>query len=225
MSKSLNQYASRIAHIVGQSDNQSLKERIKDMIKDYFAKYIIQSIDRNGIQGNYKLSLLITLLGVESSKLTNPLHDVEGDPLRYQYIDFKSTTKIPTPLNIKNDSPFTKVCIPNTAKTFSYTTQVNYRISSTLAPTRCSRMYIFENNTITCKRHIPFNDLQSTELLTQLEVEGLWENPEEVIGFYGITDNQDLEIPFPNEMMSFIISEILKTEFGIIPKDVEITKE
>ena len=57
MGQSLNQYASRVAHIIGQPDNQSLKERVKDMIKSYFAKYVIQSIDRNGIQPYYKLSL------------------------------------------------------------------------------------------------------------------------------------------------------------------------
>ena len=225
MAKSLNEYANRVAQIIGQPDNHSMKERIKDMIKDYFAKYIIQSIDRNGITSYYKISLLVNMTAVDETKIINPLHDVENDPLRYIYIDYISATSIPKPMNIKNDAPFTKVSIPLTAKLFSYTSTVSYRIASTLIPTRACRLYTYNDNKIQVKRTIPYNNLVSNETITKIEIEGLWENPEEVIGFYGYTDNQDLELPFPNEMMSFIINELLKIEFGIVPKDTDITKE
>jgi len=497
MSKTLNQYASRVAHIVGQPDNHSMKERIKEMIKDYFAKYIIQSIDKNGIQGYYKIPLLITLTPVEETAIVNELYNIWGHiengrwikgvndskyntipsntnthprwndsinpiiygvdrfnfsaipsgarnpsgeynnlgfysylytnndnidtsstvfvlynytsilinyptvknfgysirlvrettfnedllndgtiisnaytdydgniysgtkigsqvwttsnlktthytngvliptnlsnenwnidvdgacavynksdlsfipideltteelminaygrlynwyainnsnklidindgwsipsytefnqlinylittysdittnnignilknkrqvnsnllpsvthPLYKRYVDFVSTTKIPTPMNIKNDSPFTKVSIANTSKLFSYCSKVMFRMSYTLAPTRCSRLYTYDNNTITVKRIMNYDNIYSTEIIDEIEVEGIWENPEEVIGYYGISDNQDLELPFPNEMLNFIIAELLKVEFGILPKDIEVTKE
>lgn len=246
MSKTLNQYASRVAHIVGQPDNHSMKERIKEMIKDYFAKYIIQSIDKNGIQGYYKIPLLITLTPVEETAVINTLYNIKGHlvngkfvhsieddtdpdaithPLYKRYVDFVSTTKIPTPMNIKNDSPFTKVSIANTSKLFSYCSKVMFRMSYTLAPTRCSRLYTYDNNTITVKRIMNYDNIYSTEIIDEIEVEGIWENPEEVIGYYGISDNQDLELPFPNEMLNFIIAELLKVEFGILPKDIEVTKE
>ena len=90
---SLNQYASRVAHLVGQPDNHSLKERIKDMIKDYFAKYIVQSIDKNGIQPYYKLTLEVDMIGVESSKVINPNFDndfyIESADINYKYHDHK----------------------------------------------------------------------------------------------------------------------------------------
>ena len=73
------------------------------------------------------------------------------------------------------------------------------------------------------KHKSPLGSAVIVEPPTRIEVEGLWESPEEVIGFYSNTDNQDLELPFPNEMMQFIVADILKTEFNIQPKDVEVT--
>lgn len=232
MAQSLNQYASRVANIVGQPNNQSLKERIKQMFKDYFAKYLIQSIDRNGIQPYYKLSLVIGLNPVDQTKVINPLHDRLGDSKQYTYIDFISTD-IPTPMNIKNDSPFTKVSEPYTGKNFSYCSPNRYRMASYLMPTGCSRIYTYINNKLMAKYNVPMETLQNTTPINMLEVEGIFENPEEVLianinmatSMKYMQDMQDFPLPFPNEMMSFIIAEILKVEFGIMPKDTDITKE
>lgn len=35
-------------------------------------------------------------------------------------------------------------------------------------------------------------------------------------------DGQDIELPLPNDMLESIIQEILKTEFGIYPQDLDI---
>ena len=35
-------------------------------------------------------------------------------------------------------------------------------------------------------------------------------------------DAQDVELPFPNDMLENIIGEILKTEFNIFPQDKDI---
>ena len=215
---SLNQYASRVAHIVGQPDNLSLKERIKDMIKDYFAKYIIQSIDKNGMNDNYKLSLTISLNPVESSKV-----GTGGDAYYTEYI---TSTKIPKPMNIKNDSPFISVCIPNSSKIFSYMSKVIQRISVSHTPTRSFRSYSYSDNKILVKFISNITDTTFKNFIDkinpQIEVIGIWESPEEVIGFYNIDDNQDLDIPFPNEMMSLVLADLLKVEFNIIPKDIAV---
>ena len=235
---SLNQYASRVAHLVGQPDNHSLKERIKDMIKDYFAKYIIQSIDRNGIQPYYVLKLTLELKGVERTKQVNPLFDnnfyyIDGvrqynqdgspkdNPKKYYYLEYETVTKVPKPMNIKSDSPFTRVSIPNSSKVFKYVPEHIIRISYTLPSTSLQLQYIYTNDVIICNRRSS-KQLQNNEPLTEIEVETIWENPEEIIGYYGETDNQDLELPFPNEMFSLVILDLLKTEFNIVPKDTEI---
>jgi hypothetical protein len=233
MGQSLNIYASRVAHIVGQPDNLSLKERVKDMIKSYFAKYIMQSIDRNGIQPYYKISLELELIPVEETKVVNELFDnqiyVDGvlvdNPRRYTYIDFKTKTKVPKPLNIKNDAPFIRVSIPNTNKIFRYSSSIAYRMSSTSSPTRHTLVYAYSNDNITLKRHLTSSNLKSTEIFTKVEIEGIWENPEEIIGYYMLDDNQDLDLPFPTEMLNFVIADLLKVEFGIVPKDIEIDKK
>lgn len=216
---SLNQYASRVAHIVGQPDNLSLKERIKDMIKDYFAKYLTQSIDRNGIQPYYKLKLLVNVIAVTSSRKTSTTGIV-------YYTEYETNTKIPKPLNIKNDAPFTRVCIPDTSKLFAYNTIGSYRMSSTLVPTGNLKVYTYNQDKLTVKiRTSDYNVAHSIFPITQIEIEGVWEEPEKVIGFYGITDNQDLDLPFPNEMLGWVMAEILKTEFNIVPKDIEVDKK
>lgn len=218
MAKSLNHYANRVAHIVGQPNNASLKERIKDSIKDYFAKYIIQSIDRNGIHDFYKITLEL-----EVSRSDN---HIETDINKIYYNEYISS-KIPKPLNLKNDAPFTRISIKDTNKLFTYVSKVVYRMSSTLSPTRGSYVYTYDNDILSLKRISPaikgnanlFNGEKGI-----IEVEGLWENPEEVIGYYSIGDNQNIDLPFPNEMINFVIADLLKTEFNIVPKETEIEK-
>lgn len=221
----LNEYSNRIAHIIGQPNNHSLKERIKILIKDYFAKYIIQSIDRNGIQDYYKLTLTMDVIPIAESKIINPLYDIEGHPKRYIYTEYKTVTNIPKPMNIKNDTPFTRVSLENSSRTFKYLSLQNYRISYNNPFTSgCFLHYTYNDNIIKIRRKFNSFTLQNVEVFTKIEVIGIWENPEEVIGFYSKDDNQDLKLPFPNEMMNFVIIDLLKTEFNIIPKDTDITK-
>lgn len=227
MGKSLNSYASRVAHLVGQPDNQSLKERVKDMIKDYFAKYISQSVDRNGIQPYYKLTLLVDMIPIPTSKVVNL------DKTEY-FTEYRSSTKIPKPMNIKNDAPFTRVCVPNSSKLFVYKPNTQHRISRSSFPTGSCRSYSYINDTIIVKATVPastlvkrivFDKEYSEEETPKLEIEAIWENPEEVIGYYDIDDNQDLDLPFPNEMLNFVIADLLKVEFNIVPKDIEVASK
>lgn len=244
MSKSLNHYASRIAHAIGQPNNQTVKELAKDLIKDYYAKYIIQSIDRNGISNNYKASLEMDTEPIELTAIINELYNIwghiengiwvrEGDesvnpdrvkhPKYKTYTEYKTKSKIPAPMNIKNDAPFTKVGVIGTAITYTYSSEISYRISTHSSPTRSPRLYQYKDNYISVRHNTPIVDTRIVGNITRIEIEGIWESPEQVIGFYGNTDNQDLELPFPNEMMQMIVLDILKTEFNIQPKDVEVT--
>ena len=244
MSKSLNHYASRIAYALGQPNNQTVKELAKDLIKDYYAKYIIQSIDRNGISNNYKTSFEIDTEPIESTAIINEFYNVWGhlengvwvrgidddtnpdhikNPKYKTYTEYKTKSKIPTPMNIKNDAPFTKVSLVEKAISFTYSSEISYRMSTHSSPTRSPRLYQYKDNYISVRQNIAITDTTTIKPITHIEVEGIWESPEQVIGFYGNTDNQDIELPFPNEMMQMIVLDILKTEFNIQPKDVEVT--
>lgn len=246
MSKSLNHYAARIAYAVGQPNNQTVKELAKDLIKDYYAKYIIQSIDRNGISNNYKASLELDVEPIEATAIINELYNIWGHlengvwvrnagdddnpnhvkhPLYKVYTEYKTVTKVPVPMNIKNDAPFTKVGVIGSPKTYTYCSEISYRISTHPSPTRSQRLYQYKDNYISVRQNNMITNTQLIDTITRIEVEGIWESPEEVIGFYSTNDNQDLALPFPNEMMQTIVLDILKTEFNIQPKEVEVTPQ
>lgn len=214
---SLNQYASRVAHIVGQPDNVSLKERVKDMIKDYFAKYIIQSIDKNGITDYYKVTLEISMIPREETRVGSQEEDF--------CTEFISSNKLPRPMNIKNDSPFISVVVKGTNKMFSYMQRNMQLASISQLPTCAPLSYAIVDEKLIVKRHesrlraVTKGPIQENE---KLVVTGLWENPEDVIGYYSTDDNQDIDLPFPNEMFGFVILDLLKTEFNIVPKDSEV---
>lgn len=219
MGKSLNDYASRVAQIIGQPDNISIRERIKDSIKDYFAKYIVQSIDKNGINETYKITLAVELERLEKGK-------VDVDENTTIYTNYKSKYPIPTPMNIKNDAPFTRVSDTNNYN-YSYRTSGVFAKNTPSAfppPYQLSKQYSLKNKILLVYR--PYLDKPNVENtnITSIDVEGIWENPEEVLGYYSIDDNQDLELPFPNEMMNRVLLDLLKTEFNIVPKDTEIEK-
>ena len=214
---SLNQYASRVAHIVGQPDNVSLKERVKDMIKDYFAKYIIQSIDKNGITDYYKVSLEVSMIPREETRQSSQEEDF--------YTEFISSSKLPRPMNIKNDSPFMSVAVKGTNKLFTYMQRNVQLASNSQTPTRSPLSYAIVDEKLIIKRHESNFRAATTGPINENEklvITGLWENPEEVIGYYSIGDNQDIDLPFPNEMFGFVLMDLLKTEFNIVPKDSEV---
>ena len=195
------------------------------------------------------------MVGVESSKVINPNFDndfyyIDGvrqyktevdtiwdedewtvpstipadNPRRYIYKEYESITKIPKPLNIKSDAPFSKVYIPNTAKVFKYVPETMFRMSRTLPFTSLSRKYVYINDKLICKKEVP-SYISSEEVISRIAIDTIWENPEEIIGYYGQTDNQDLDLPFPNEMFNFVLADLLKVEFNIVPKDTEIDKK
>ena len=218
MGKSLNHYASRVALIIGQPENVFIKERIKDSIKEYFAKFIIQSIDRNGIHEYYKLPLIVKLEPVEATAL-----ELDDDEVFYR--DFISVTELPKPMNIKNDSPFTKVAIPDTNIYFGYKSKgaASFNPSRSTLPTWGLRTYTLSSNKLKISRKYSPNINQSNTI-EKVEIEAIWENPEEVLGYYALDDNQDYPLPFPDEMMSIVLSEMLRLEFGVQPTDSEINK-
>ena len=65
-------------------------------------------------------------------------------------------------------------------------------------------------------------EVDNRNKLNEILITGIWENPEEVITMFDNEDGQDVELPFPNDMLENIIAEILKTEFNIFPQDKDI---
>lgn len=53
-------------------------------------------------------------------------------------------------------------------------------------------------------------------------IKAVWENPEEILTMFEDNDGQDIELPFPSDMIETAIFELLKVEFNIISRDNDI---
>lgn len=205
----LNQYASRIAHLVNQPNNHVLKERIKDMIKTMFANRIRQSVEKHGIDDILKLSYSLTLTNTVTVKENNTTTKYNG---------FKSSSKIATPIRIENDAPLlfvgTKEGVP-----YQYVNSNSFLKFIKSGRTTHSPIgwYLISNGELYV--HLKDNSSSATKDVT---ITAIFENPDEVLGILNASDGQDVELPFPNDMLESIIQEILKTEFNIYPKDSDI---
>lgn len=213
----LNQYASRIAHLVNQPNNHVLKERIKDMIKTMFANRIRQSVEKHGIDDILKLSYTITLTG------TKVKDNVDNSA---EFNNFKSENNIATPIRIENDAPFLYVGTTDglayqylnshTALKFSQSGRVTHSPIGYYLITN-GKLLVHLKDDI----HVGKTDV-AKGVTKDVVITAIFENPDEVLSILNSDDGQDVELPFPNDMLESIIQEILKTEFNIYPKDSDI---
>ena len=197
----LNQYASRIAHLVNQPDNHALKERIKDMIKTVFANRIRQSVEKHGLDDILKLSYEIDIKN-------NPNDNTESITIN----------KVATPIRLISDAPFMFVGT-NDGIAYRYEnskTAAKCRKSGrqTHTPTGSSTSYYLDNGYI----HIT----PKISNISKIKITSIFENPDEVLSVISTNDGQDIELPLPNDMLEDIIYTILKVEFNMYPKDIDI---
>ena len=217
----LNQLAARIANMINQPDNQELKERAKDMIKTMFANRIRQSVDKHGIDDILKLTFIA------------PVEDLDYKdvlPTEYRIAtkhSFRATKyKVPTPIRIQNDSPFTFVGTV-TGEPFMYVNGIGaYNIlrsvRATHSPTGSERVYFILNGHICIADNPKSNKVDDRNIPNEVMITAIFENPEEVLTYFKDIDGQDVELPLPNDMLEDIIYTILKTEFNIYPQDIDI---
>lgn len=212
----LNQLSSRIAHIINQSDNHILKERIKDMVKDMFANRIRQSVEKHGIDDTLKLTFAVDI------KLTDLSTIIGGSKTPVQTDVYISENKIPTPIRIIADAPFTNVSDFRNNKTFRYVNSITelklcQSGRPSYLPTGGVRVYTLINNylIINC-------DDDKNDKFQNIHITGIFENPDEVLTYYNGEDGGDIELPLPADMIEEIIATILKVEFNLIPKDEDI---
>lgn len=208
----LNQYAARIASLVNQPDNHELKERIKDMIKTGFANRIRQSVEKHGIDDILKLTYEAKIQDVD------------------KIAEHETINKIATPIRIISDAPFmsvlldgTTICRYENSRFGARTRQVNLSSGRpTHFPTGSSVSYFVENGKIHIIAPLKYTDNNNKPIEHYLQITSIFENPDEILGEINNSDGQDIELPFPNDMLENIIYEILKTEFNMYPKDIDI---
>lgn len=208
----LNQYAARIASLVNQPDNHELKERIKDMIKTEFANRIRQSVEKHGIDDILKLTYDVNLEKIDS------------------IAEHATINKVATPVRILSDAPFMSVILDNTticryenSRFGARTRQVNIQSGRpTHFPTGSAISYFMENRKLHLIADLDYTDSDGKAITHTVKITSIFENPDEILGELEGSDGQDIELPFPNDMLENIIYTILKTEFNMYPKDIDI---
>lgn len=210
---SLNSYGSRIANIFGRQSDHAFIERAKDAFKAGFANRIRQSVSKNGIDDLLTLTCTIPLIDNAASTLRN-------------FKSFKTSKPVPFPIRFQNDAPFTFVGVVKESDEFipfAYRTMMEIKLAEKSSLGGFYRYYTFINGIISLYMTIDYaslhHDLSEVKAIT---ISSIFENPEEVIAYYSNEDSQDVELPFPNDMLESILLEILKTEFGYVAPENEI---
>lgn len=221
----LNQCADRIASIINQPHNHTLKERIKDMVKSLFATRIRQSVEKHGIDDILKLSFIAPVEEISLSDIL-PTENVLANNTKF----YGTKYKVPTPIRIHNDAPFTYVgnVIGQPYMYESSITSMIIRQSgrATSSPTGSPQSWFLLNGRIiivnkTTSENNNFQ-IRDTRPINEILITGIFENPEEVLSYFTESDGQDIELPIPNDIIEEIIATILKVEFNIYPVDSDI---
>ena len=217
----LNQYAARIANMLNQPNNHELKERAKDMIKTVFANRIRQSVEKHGIDDILKLSFVAPVEKIDYDKLFPTENRIENklDLLITKY-------KVPTPVRIHNDAPFTFVgdTVGNPYVYENSITSLKLRKSgrATHLPTGPLRAYLILNGYIVIANNVGSKNVTNVSDINEILISAIFENPDEVLSYFSNNDGQDIELPLPNDMLENIMLEVLKTEFNVYPQDIDI---
>jgi len=223
----LNQYASKIANMVGRQGDHETKERIKDAFKATFANRIRQTVERTGLDSTLALSF-IAEVGVF------PTNSALYQNKKSTTIEFRTINKVPVPVRIKNDAPFLAVTDEKSYFNFISCSQAELRLRHSSFPTGYWCSYTLMNNYLVVDindkvgilAYINKGDLipidENTPFPKYIIITMIAENPEEIITMYTNDDGQDVELPFPNDMLEDIMYQILKVEFGMMPKETEV---
>lgn len=201
----LNILGYRVAEAIGKPNDHATIERAKLAFKSVFASRIRQSVEKNGID---EVLLLTVKIPFEFANTA------------FVYLDrYVTTVRVPKPMRIKNDAPFTNVCLVsnNVAEYIS----LSYRLSSEIPYMNKNiangfiKAYTYSMDTIEVYLKKSFMNLLQTHNYSHISLTTIFENPEDVISYFTSTDTNDIELPYPEDMIESIILEILKTEFNL----------
>lgn len=208
---SLNQYGSRIAGILGRQADHAMIERAKDAFKAVFATRIRQSVSKNGIDD--VLTLTCELPVISDTTISIPNFNI-----------FKTNVKVPVPVRFNNDAVFTKVtCDLFPDLSFCAKSLIEIRLAKNYDVNGFNRYYLYNNGVLKLFSKYVSGDLSlNTTTISKVYLTSIFENPEEVVVAYSTGTSQDVELPFPNDMLESILLEVLKTEFNFVPPEVEV---
>lgn len=205
----LNELAAFIANHLNQPFNHELKERIKDEAKAKIAVQLRRSSERHGIDDYFLVSYTAELVKVP----------INNAPIEVSSKEYKVRTKykVPTPIRLHNDSPFTFVGsddgLISLPKRNAYEANIMHSYSS------IGEYYSYTLN----NGYIEINDIPENRFKGKyLRVQSAFESPEQVLGMYEDSDGQDIQLPFPIDIIGLIKEELLNQFGSIAQKDISV---
>lgn len=206
----LNQEASSIANTLRQPFNHELKERAKDLIKQALALHIRRSVKEHGIDNTLLLSYSAEIVNIP--KYEEPITELKQDyKIRTKY-------RVPTPVRFKNDAPFTYVGTNDGTHSFPMRNPGEALNMHSYSSTGESYSYYIHNGFIVINSR-PYHTFKGKYIL----VESIFENPEEVITMYKDDDGQNIQLPFPADILAIIRNDVIQSLGSIMPDDIKVT--
>ena len=206
----LNQFAASIANALNQPFNHELKERVKDLFKERIAFYVHRTIERNGISDGLLLSYTAE---VKKVSIYNKPIDVDKPELKKS----RTVNKVPTPVRFGNDAIFTYVGTDDGLLSFPARNPYEAQITYSFFSTGEFFTYYYANG------YIYINDKPNNIFKANyIKIESIFESSEEIIGMYDNTDGQDLELPFPLDIVSLARNDIMQLVGSIPVEDIAV---
>ena len=138
-------------------------------------------------------------------------------------INQKTGELVYEPIRIFNDSPYLYVGSVN-GEAYKYINNPTELVfQNSLFPPNETICYVIENGRILLYKPDNKNTLiDDRRSINEIMIKAVWENPEEILTMFEDNDGQDIELPFPSDMIETAIFELLKVEFNIISRDNDI---
>lgn len=225
----LNQIAEDIAYKLGDQFNHTLNESIKHTLIYYRSKFIRDDIEKNGININtYYQTIVLNLEPV------NILEDVGADIAclatfcnsaknNKKYTILKSKEKVPNFIKLKsiNNNPFKYIGSVDRLKRFRYGSPETLEFLQHLPYQNNEIYYYISNNYVY---------LLNTLKICNFLIEGIFDNPREAFNLcQGTTFKDDNEFPISNDLLFYIVNNIVTKEYPLINKpdgeEISIQKE
>lgn len=206
----LNQEASNVANTLRQPFNHELKERAKDLIKSELALYIRRSVKDHGIDTMLLLSYVAPI--TKAPAYPNPIKELKDRTV------IRTKYRVPTPVRFENDAPFTYVGTSDGLVSFPMRNANEASIAYLSSSTGSVYSYRIENG------YIIINDKPNNTFKSDyIKIESIFESPEEVLSMYDDIDGQDIQLPFPSDLLAIVRSKVLQSLGAIYPDDIKVT--
>ena len=204
--------ASSIMHITNRPFDLQLAIRITDSFKAIAANYIRRQCSTTGIKAWMKLSYFEDLM--PSNKVILELENLPN------YIKKSKITKnlVYPSVNIQMADPFITISSKDDII-------IAYQESLTSHLGLHHKFYAKFNYTIYNGRIVVFSKLSDGEpALDSIKITSIFEDPAELLNRNSQTEDPlEVVIPIPIDYIEAIKAEILKVEFGILPKEDDLT--